>query len=502
METADNKRRTSAPINRNLFTLIIILVIPVATLILYYPALFTYFSQDDFFHFKVSLTDGSLDQFINLFGFHPFLERGIAFYRPLFREGLFNIFYSLFGLNPYPFRIMQFFLLFINSLLAFYLVNRLFNNKLLSYFVAFYYAISSAQVSPLYYLAGGVQVLGGTTFLLLTLILFIKKSPFSFLTFLFALASHELTSIIPFLITILIFTQYPLKKALKKLWQVVPFFLVLFTYLYWEITKIGLPAGEKQYHLVFSLKTTLNSFMWYLGWALGLPEMLVDFVFPGFKLNPSLMRYWSNYYLPIFTTFFISLTILTIFTVFLLLKKRKIIFNKNLFFFFSWFFIGLFPVILLPLHKSTQYLETSLIAFWTIIGFIAVNTYKNLRSGKILLAILLLSLFILSATSAILQRTTYWAAQRGKFAEQLIKNITFTYPVLPKGSIIYFKNDPNYPYLTKEWGNSSKQASIILNGSDALQLLYKDPTLKVYYEDLKSIEFAVKNIYPIIAKIY
>ena len=475
------------------------LIIFITVLFLYYPAIFTYFSQDDFFHFKVSLTDGSIHQFINLFGFHPFSERGIAFYRPIFREGLFNIFYSLFDLNPYPFRILQFLLLFLNSFLAYHLITKFFNNKYLSFFVAFFYAVSPAQVSPLYYLAGGIQVLGATTFLLLTLLLTYKNLFLSFFIFLLALASHELTSIAPFLITVLLFIRYPFKKALRGVWKVLPFFIVLFIYLYLEITKIGFSASEKQYQVIFSLKTILNSYMWYAGWALGLPEMLIDFVFPGFKLNPSLMRYWGFYYYIIFSAFFISLLLLLTGSIYLLIKNYKLFFDKKFLFFVFWFIFSLVPVILLPLHKSTQYLETGLVAFWTIIGLIIFNIYQ-LKTLRIFCVILVISLFTLSATSAILQRTTYWAAERGKYAKKLIKQVTTAYPILPKGAIIYFKNDPNYPYLTKEWGGTSKQASIILNGSDAIQLLYKDSSLQVFYEDLKKPDYSENNIYPQVAK--
>lgn len=77
-----------------------------------------------------------------------------------------------------------------------------------------------------------------------------------------------------------------------------------------------------------------------------------------------------------------------------------------------------------------------------------------------------------------------------------------TYPTLPKGAIVYFKNDPQYPFLTQEWGGTSKQASLILNGADALQLLYNDPTLKVYYEDLSSIPYDTPDkLFTVVARI-
>ncbi len=81
------------------------------------------------------------------------------------------------------------------------------------------------------------------------------------------------------------------------------------------------------------------------------------------------------------------------------------------------------------------------------------------------------------------------AANRGRLAQQLLKQVTQSYP--------------NYPHLTKEWGSSSKQANVILNGADALQLLYKDPTLKILYEDLRiSQDSSENNLYPVVAKIY
>ncbi len=473
-------------------------------IILYHPALFTYFSQDDFFHFKVSQTNGTLWGFLNLFGFHTFQERGIAFYRPIFREALFNIFYSIFGLNPYPFRILQLLILFLNSILTYYLIFKFFKNEYLSFFVAFFYTICSAQVSPLYYLAGGIQVLGATTFLLLTLIFILQNSVLSYLTFILALGSHELSAIIPFLISGLLLIQYSFKKFLRKVWIVFPFFFTLFAYLYLEITRIGFPQTEKQYQIVFSIKTTLNSYMWYMGWAIGLPEMLVDFVLPGFKLNPSLMRYWGNYYLIIFSTFMISLILIAAGTIYLLFRRKGQLLNKKMLFFVFWFLISLTPVILLPLHKSTQYLETGLVAFWTIIGLFILKFYQLSKHllVKVYLGILIFSLVVLSGTSIILQKDTYWAAQRGKYAKDLITQVTKTYPALPRGSIIYFKNDPNYPFVATQWGSSSKQAAFILNNSDALRLVYNDPSLKVYYEDLEKITIQDKNVYPLVAKIY
>lgn len=490
-----------------------LLIIPFAVLILYHPVIFTYFSQDDFFHFKVSLTDGSFNQLINLLGFHPFSERGIAFYRPIFRELLFNISYSLFGLSSYPLRVLQFFLLISNAFLVYILIKKIFKEKGLAFFVALFFSICSAQTATLYYLAGGVQVLGSTLFILLYLILWheyitlkkIRYKMFSFLAFLFALGSHELSVIIPFLTIGLSIIALGVRKTISFYKYFFLLLLVLLTYLLLDIRIIGYSSSEQQYSITLNVKALLNSYFWYSGWALGLPEMLVDFVFPGFRLNPSLMKYWGNFYRVIFPSFFIS-TILLLYSLLYLGIKNKGISSKGLFFSF-WFLLSLFPVILLPLHKSSQYLEPGLPAFWTVIGLILFRTYSLMKNNLLLSRVYIItgivSLLILSTTSIFLQRTTFWAAERGRLAEKLINQVKKTYPSLPKGAIIYFKNDPTHPYVAKDWGSSSKQAALVLNNDDALQLIYKDQTLKVYYEDLdKPPTYLNSRLIEITATIY
>ena len=164
--------------------------------------------------------------------------------------------------------------------------------------------------------------------------------------------------------------------------------------------------------------------------------------------------------------------------------------------------MGLAPVIFLPSHKSGHYLTISLPAFWGVFGYIVsscFNLKKDYWSYKILIAVLIVALVTLSSTSAVLGKNFYWASERGRLAEKLIKQIKEKYPTLPKGATLYIKNDPDYPYVAKDWGGSSKQVSFILNGSDALELLYKDDHLKVYYEDFEKPDTTIDEI---ILKIY
>lgn len=500
--------------NRKILSLLLIFA---AALILYYRVFSVYFSQDDFFHFKVSQTDNTFWGFLKLFGFYSFEERGIAFYRPVFREGLYNIYYSLFGLDVIPFRFLSIGMHLINIFLVYTLVQRLFKKPALAFFVTLFFGISTPNVAILYYLAGGIQVLGATMFLLLSVISFLKYLEgeggkfklLSFLFFIFGLGSHENAAITPVILSGMIFVKTPLNKfiirSIRELW---PFFLTLSIYLFLDIFKIGFSSKEEQYRIVLSFKGILNLFAWYFVWALGIPEMLIDFVRPGLRLNPSLMRYWGDSYSIIFTFFFFSLLFLGIIAFYTIFKEKHSLKDKRFWFFVLWFTVSVSPVLLLPLHKSTYYLGTGLAAFWAALGFLIFNAYwkiANINSNlaNMLLGGTVIALIVLSVASVKIGESSYWAAERGRIAKNLIDNVRLVYPQLPEDSAVYFKNDPEYPFVAEEWGGTSKQAAFILNGEDALQLLYKDPSLRVFYEDLGGIpkDFPKDKVYSLVARL-
>jgi len=493
-----------------------------AVLLLYYPFLSVYFTGDDFFHFKVSMTDGSFTGFIKLFGFYSFEERGIAFYRPLFREILYNIYYSFFGLDAFPFRITQLTIHFVNISLVFVFFQKLFKRKSLSAFVTFFYGITAAQVGSLYYLAGGIQAQGATMFMLLALISYMKhlsisnpwswKSRYwmgSFGFFVLGLMSHELAIVtLPLLIGLEWISDKNVRdvrvfvgKIARNLW---PFGVITLAYLYLNFFVIGFSGGEVQYQPSLSPSRAANTLMWYTVWAIGLPEMLVDFIAPGFRLLPNLMQYWGNYFSVIFPMFIGSMGVVGGIGAYLLIKKREVFQDKRFWFLIIWFPLALLPVIFLPLHKKTYYLATALPAFLGIVGYLVFSFYESLAKkrktfGKVVIGLLFLLLFILSSASIRLSDETYWAAKRGRLAEKLITGIKSEYPELPKGATLLIRNDPNYPSISGDWGGASTQANYILNGSDALQLIYDDFELEVYYEDLG--EYAEGEAYVFVAVI-
>jgi hypothetical protein len=65
--------------------------------------------------------------------------------------------------------------------------------------------------------------------------------------------------------------------------------------------------------------------------------------------------------------------------------------------------------------------------------------------------------------------------------QKVISYFAKEYPAFPKGKEVYFYNDS--AFITEGWG-ASQHISVALSGSDALQVFYHDPKIKVYYQDL------------------
>lgn len=481
---------------------ILFLIIFCVTIFIYGKYLFLYFSQDDFFHLKVTQTDGSLKAFLNLFSFKPLAERGgmTYFYRPIFREAIYNIYYKAFGLNALPFRITQFIVHFANIILTYLVLVRITKNKSIAFFGAFFVGLAAANIGILSYLAGGIQISGMLMFGLISILFydrFLTGKKFldkflSFLFFLFAIASHEIAATIPLIHMALFISKkgFNVKTLMRAIKGNLLSLGVVILFLYLEVFVIGLPTSEQHYGINFSLFKLLNSYFWYFVWSLGIPEMLVDFVGPGIRLNPNLMKYWGDYFIVIFISFVLLIA-------FLLATLPKLYRSKLYLFFVFWFIAGITPVVILPFHRLYYYLGFVLPAVGGILGLTHYEIYKK---NKVLSAFFICILSVLTLTSIKLADTNYWAISRARIAKSLIDDVKNEYPTLPEGASVYFTNDEGQPYFNDEWGNSSKQASIILSESNALQLVYQDMSLKVYYEDL--VVPKEEMIYPIKAVIY
>src|SRR3990167_10367730 len=104
-------------------------------------SLFSYFSQDDFFHLR-TIMDKSLSSIPSFFISE---QKEYAFYRPLSRETYNLLMYRLFGLNSLIFHLVNFTLIILNGWLLFKFCNLLINQLVITPIL---FALSLLSVVP------------------------------------------------------------------------------------------------------------------------------------------------------------------------------------------------------------------------------------------------------------------------------------------------------------------------------------------------------------------
>lgn len=446
-------------------------------LVLYFPVFSLYFTQDDFFHLKMG-TAHSLRDFFNFFSFHnPY---GYPFYRPLTTQFYNFLMKSFFGLQPLYFHLISFFFFLANLFLVFKIVGKLLKSRNLGFLASFLYAINASNLGSLAYISN-FQEIGMAFFFFLSFWVYLKNNKWAFLVFILALLSKENAVVLP-----LILFVYEFLLGKKEWKKTLPFWFVLGFYFVFRIGG-GFP-DVSVYQPILDLRKLINSYFWYFLWGLGLPEMLIDFVGPGLKIDPRLIIYYRREVQIIFSASLAFVLLLAG----SILKSRKSEKGREAFF-LLWFLIGLLPVIFWPWHKFSYYLTLPLLG---LIGFF-VLLLKNLP--KILIGVAVLLLLIISLTTIHLSWSTYWVITRAKIAENLVNDLKGKYPELPRAATLYFENDPEYP-LILGFGNSSTQAYYTLSGENGPQVIYDDDSLEVYYQDIEKPSEG-EEAFSIVAKI-
>lgn len=411
---------------------------------------------------------------------------GQTFYRPLSREIYNLLMYRSFGLNPIPFHIINLLLVLIEGVLLCKISQVLFNKTKITLVALLVFFISPIHNIELYYLAS-VQTLFSAVFQSAALYFFISRDTkrnyyLSVIFYIFAIFSHESAMVFPGIL--FIFTLLDKKKDYRRL---LPFLLIGGARVVLFLVLKALP-DQLVYRPVFGLKPFLNTLMWYGLWSFGLSEIMPDFLGSGLKLNPNFLKWYPEYSRIVFPA--IALLILGLSVVATLSFKRM---NKKTLFVLSISYIlSLSPFLFFPNHKFAYYLSFPLILLSLGVGYLC-SSFKG-KSYALSMAALILLLLTITYETTKLNQVTYWAAKRAKAAQFIMKDVKTKVPGVGESQAIYIQKDPNYPDIAKEWGSSSKQAFYILSGSDAFKLLYNNPTLKVYFEDVNSPQVGVEVI--------
>ena len=444
---------------------------------LFRQTFFAYFSQDDFFHFKLGQAD-NLTSFLHFFSLKSL--GSIGFYRPLTVQVYSFLGQVVFGLNCYLYHLFNFLIFSLTILVIFNIFKKLFKNNGEAFLATIIYAVSSFHFTTLSFLWGIEELLTGL-FYFLTVFFYLKKSNWSLFFFILALLSRETAITLPLVIFLFEFIR---DKNFKKVW---PFFVVLTAYLgirWWY--KI---IPDKTIYLIsFSPKVIFNNYFWFLSWGIGAPENLIDFIsFP--KINP---RFFETY------PFFGKLELILLAIIFWLIfveavklfggKKQKDREKLKLCFFFAgWFLITLLPFVFLVNHRFAFYLE---IPFFGLAGFLSPIFFKTKLKWFFLSLYLGISLLTVNFYSKF-----YWGVTRAKIAHKILINLKNEYPVLPKNASLFFLNDKNYSSPSVEWGGTSTQAKHALSGCNGPSFVYQNDSLRCYFEDFDKPSDFQDNIY-------
>ena len=403
---------------------LILLLIILLSFVIFYPSLFSFYTNDDFFLLKISNAK-TITDFFNFFNLKQGPE-GLGMYRPLAMQSFFMLAWRLFNLNPLGLHVISYLFFFGIIYLVFILIKKLVDNEKIALFASFLYATSSTHFAHLYWLSD-FQELAMTFFFLSGIWFFIKFINTQrlihyfvlLIAFLLSLLSKETAIVFPFVLGLIYIyfkftnkSKIPVKKFILSL---TPIVLLLVGYFYFRFTYYGFPKGVS-YIWDFSPRF-INTLFWYVLWAVNIPEMLVDFVGPGLRINLNPLLFWKNYLIVIFTSIFILLTILVVNLGEFIRKSKKV--DYILFFLgVIWFITTLLPVLFLPWHKFSYYLTLPLIGIIIPISYLIYKS-KNFKFYAIIFSTIWL---LLSITNTKLSIRSSWITK----GEDTAKNV-YTY---------------------------------------------------------------------------
>lgn len=395
----------------------------IISFLIFYPSLFVFFTNDDFFFLKVSKAN-NIFEFFNFFSLLKGPE-GFGMYRPLTTQVFYFLTAKFFNLSPFPLHVISFIFFFGIIYLVYKLIKELIGNERIALLSAFLYAVSATHFGQLYYLAA-FQELGMTFFALLSCLFFIrKKNVLAFLFFVLSLLSKETAIVIPGLFFIIyIFRRGIGKKtiSLKRLiLSFVPYIVTIGFYMYVRFVSYGFATGDS-YVWDFSIRKLINTTGWYLLWSFNIPESLVDFVGSGLKINPNLFVFWGEQIKPILILFIVQAVLFIYVLMKLILNRERGEKDRRenslvSLFCLVWFLISLLPVIFLPLHKFTFYLTLPLIGVVFRISYLLDETKIN----KFITGIFLV---LWTTTSVLTLRFTYdtnWISQSSLISQRVFK---------------------------------------------------------------------------------
>lgn len=447
--------------------------------VLFLPPLFLNFAQDDFYCLLISKAN-SLKDFLTFFTpYHSFVTSHYNFYRPLTTQFYFGLMQNLFGLNPFPFHLISLLVHVLNTFLVYRLAKEFLNNSKVSLLAAFIYGVNQSLTISIGW-ASNFQELLVTTFILFGVICYKRKNDFvSIICFVLALFSKETAISFPFVIFFV--TLFYGKR--RELLRLAPYLIILAVYIYFHFIKYKFPETES-YQLTIN-KQVVSTLKWYFWWALGLPEMFLDYIGPRFTVLPLLWKMFFKEAVLIFSFFIVTnLLILVSFVVRVRDFSCKTL--KTPVFLLIFYLLFLLPVLFFPNNKFPYHQTTALAGLSVLLALLVGS------SRKILMVTFVSAFFVLQFASVNLTLRTNPITTRSKLADDNLKPFLNQYPSLPSDAVIFVRNDENYPKINEAWGGTAKQVYYAISGANSFKVYYGNG-VRAYFEGVDKFPLRIET---------
>ena len=433
------------------------------SIIIYFPALNSYFFQDDWYSLSISKA-ANLTEILNFF----LPNKNVVYYRPLGMQFPFFLLQVIFGLNPLPFKIIALSVHLLNVLLVYRLFKKLIKSESVSLLSAFLYSTSAVHYIPFFWSATFAFILG-ITFSLLTFLFFIEQKYLrSFLFFILGFLTFEIIAVLPFILL-----SYKITNKVNQGFKViVPYILTSVLYAFFRVNFLP-PPEIPEYGISLNQQTLMN-LKYYFLWAFNWPEEMKNQFLSFITVNPLFIKDFSFYYYSFVVSFFINIFFLVLLpAVFTVLGKIKIDL-RNIIFALIWSLTSILPVLFFPLHTFPYYLPLSFlgILFLLLPPFYQYVSYLSKRLAfiswllpGIVIANWLWSVFVLIDFNA----KVHWAPRRSNLSRQFMEKATNEYN--PSDSVAVFLIKPD------------AENRFALNNQDALRVFFNNPRLKTVYTD-------------------
>ena len=428
-------------------------VIFAAAIFLFYPSLTYYFFQDDWFVLNWVRTDS----FWDLLKFRT----DIIYWRPISMPLFFKLSSTLFDLAPLGFHLIGFLFHLANSTLVYILFKKLQISRQNAILASFIYATAAFHFVPLSW-SSTTSYLIGPTFILSSIILFLKNRIISSLSFfVLGLTTSELAlTVVPIILTL---------KGFNVFKKISPYIII--SLIYAVVRFFIIPVARTGVYEVALNPQVITNLFWYFAWIFNMPEkMPTVFYFANIPQSiQNSLEFWRYFTLPLILigNFFLLIFISRV-------NIQKITRGMLI------FLLGLSPIILLPKHVYPMYL---VIASLGII-YILIACLDQLKSRRPLLSAVTGFLFFASSLLTIsFTRQNHWLVNEQAISRAYINYTKKRIPdPLPNSTFLFKPADHSFSkehnFILVETEDNVRQS---LNDQDAIKVIYNDSTLRSIY---------------------